>query len=45
MQKFASEFANDEFLQEFLAKLSWNHNQVLLDKIKDGIMFVGDETA
>ena len=35
MQKFASEFDNDEFLQGVLAKLSWNHNQVLLDKIKD----------
>ena len=23
------------FLQGVLAKLSWNHNQVLLDKIKD----------
>ncbi len=35
MQKFASEFENDEFLQGVLAKLSWNHNQVLLDKVKD----------
>ena len=35
MQKFATEFKNDEFLQGVLAKLSWNHNQVLLDKIKD----------
>ncbi len=35
MQKFASEYDNDEFLQEVLAKLSWNHNQILLDKIKD----------
>ena len=35
MQKFASEFDNDEFLQGVLAKLSWNHNQILLDKIKD----------
>ncbi len=35
MQKFATEFANDEFLQGVLAKLSWNHNQILLDKIKD----------
>ncbi len=35
MQKFASEFDNDEFLQAVLAKLSWNHNQILLDKIKD----------
>lgn len=35
MQKFASEFDNDEFLQGVLAKLSWNHNQVLLDRVKD----------
>ncbi len=35
MQKFATEFDNDEFLQGVLAKLSWNHNQVLLDKIKN----------
>ena len=35
MQKFAMEFDNDEFLQGVLAKLSWNHNQILLDRIKD----------
>ena len=35
MQKFATEFANDEFLQGVLAKLSWNHNQILLDKVKN----------
>ena len=35
MQKFATEFKNDEFLQGVLAKLSWNHNQILLDKVKD----------
>lgn len=35
MQKFASTYENDEFLQEVLAKLSWNHNQLLLDKVKD----------
>ena len=35
MQKFATEFDNDEFLQEVLAKLSWNHSQTLLDRIKD----------
>ncbi len=35
MQKFAKEYMKDEFLQEVLAKLSWNHNQILLDKIKD----------
>lgn len=35
MQKFAAEFDNDEFLQGVLAKLSWNHNQILLDKIKN----------
>lgn len=35
MKKFATEFDNDEFLQGVLAKLSWNHNQILLDRIKD----------
>ena len=35
MQKFATEFANDEFLQGVIAKLSWNHNQILLDKVKN----------
>lgn len=35
MQKFATEFANDGFLQGVLAKLSWNHNQILLDKVKN----------
>lgn len=35
MQKFATEFANDEFLQGVLAKLSWNHSQILLDKVKN----------
>ena len=30
-------FNNDKFLQGVLAKLSWNHNQVLLDKIKDSV--------
>ena len=35
MQKFAKENYSKEFLQEVLAKLSWNHNQILLDKIKN----------
>lgn len=35
MQKFASEYDNDEFLQGVLAKLSWNHNQILMDRLKD----------
>ena len=35
MKKFATEFANDEFLQGVLEKLSWNHNQILLDKVKN----------
>lgn len=35
MQKFAVEYTNDEILQGVLAKLSWNHNQILLDKIKN----------
>ena len=35
MQKFATEYNQDEILQGVLAKLSWNHNQILLDKVKD----------
>lgn len=35
MQKFASEYDNDKFLQGVLAKLSWNHNQILMDRLKD----------
>ena len=35
MQKFVKEYDNDEFLQGVLAKLSWNHNQTLLDRVKD----------
>ena len=35
MQKFAKTYNNDEFLQGVLAKLSWNHNQILLDRIKE----------
>ena len=35
MQKFSKEYDNDEFLQGVLAKLSWNHNQTLLDREKD----------
>ena len=35
MQKFASEYEYDEFLQGVLAKLSWNHNQILLDRVKN----------
>lgn len=35
MQKFAKEYRKNEFLQEVLAKLSWNHNQILLDKVKN----------
>ena len=35
MQKFVKEYDNDEFLQGVLAKLSWNHNQTLLDRVND----------
>lgn len=35
MQKFAKEYDDPYFLQEVLAKLSWNHNLMLLDKIDD----------
>lgn len=35
MINFASEFVNDKFLQGVLAKLSWNYNQLLMDRIKD----------
>lgn len=35
MQKFAKEYDDPYFLEEVLAKLSWNHNLMLLDKIDD----------
>ena len=37
MKKFATEYKEEdkEFLQGVLAKISWNHNQILLDRIKE----------
>ena len=35
MQKFAREYDCDDFLLNVLAKLSWYHNQILLDRLKD----------
>jgi len=35
MQKFATTYKYDEFLQEVLAKLTWYHNTILIDRIKD----------
>ena len=34
MQKFATIYENDEFLQEVLAKLTWYHNIILMDRVK-----------
>lgn len=33
--KYFEVYNIDEFLQGVLAKSSWNHNQILLDKVKD----------
>ncbi len=35
MQKFASEFDNDEFLQHHVAKLPWTSITTIMDRIKD----------
>ena len=35
MRKFAEEYKDENFLQEVLAKITWYHNIVLMDKIKD----------
>jgi len=35
MKKFAKEITDEEFLQTVSAKLTWSHNIVLLDKLKD----------
>lgn len=35
MQKFAVIYENNEFLQEVLAKLTWYHNIILMDRVKE----------
>lgn len=35
MQKFATEFANDEFLQHYVAKLPWSSLTTIMDQVKD----------
>lgn len=35
MQKFASEFENDEFLQHDVAKLPWSSLTTIIDQVKD----------
>lgn len=35
MQKFATEFANDEFLQRHVAKLPWSSLTTIIDQVKD----------
>ena len=35
MQKFATEFANDEFLQHYVAKLPWSSLTTIIDQVKD----------
>ncbi len=37
MQKFATEFDNDEFLQHDVAKLPWSSVTTIMDKVKDKI--------
>lgn len=35
MKKMADEYPDFEFLQQVVAKLTWSHNLVLLDRVKD----------
>ncbi len=35
MRKFAEEYSDFEFVQEVLAQITWYHNIILMDKIKD----------
>lgn len=35
MRKFADEYQDEKFLQEVLAKVTWYHNVILMDKVKD----------
>ena len=35
MQKFATEFDNDEFLQHYVAKLPWTSITTIMDQVKD----------
>ena len=35
MRKFADEYQDEKFLQEVLAKITWYHNIILMDKVKD----------
>jgi len=35
MKKMAEEYPDFEFLQQVVAKLSWSHNLVILDRVKD----------
>ena len=35
MKKLASEYPDFEFVQEVLAQITWYHNLILMDKIKD----------
>ena len=35
MRKLAEEYPDFEFVQEVLAQITWYHNVILMDKIKD----------
>ena len=35
MRKFADEYQEEKFLQELLTKVTWYHNVILMDKVKD----------
>ena len=35
MRKLAEDYPNFEFVQEVLAQITWYHNIILMDKIKD----------
>ena len=42
MRKFADEYQDEKFLQEVIAKITWYHNVILMDKVKD--IFTGKIT-
>ena len=35
MRKFADEYQDEKFLQEVIAKVTWYHNVILMDKVKN----------
>jgi len=42
MRKLAEEYPDFKFVQEVLAQITWYHNIILLDKIKDIELYIRD---